>query len=97
MSRRSTVVTITLTAVVAFLVGAIVAGGFARPAVVAEGGGPHVAAAHAAAVRNTTAAPGPLVNFADVVERVNPAVVNIDATSSGSAGGRRRTPVPPVT
>ncbi|HYM22083.1 MAG TPA: trypsin-like peptidase domain-containing protein, partial [Vicinamibacterales bacterium] len=33
--------------------------------------------------------PGSLVNFADVVERINAAVVNIDATSRG--GGRRRT------
>ena len=31
---------------------------------------------------------GPLVNFADVVERINPAVVNIDATARGD--GRRR-------
>jgi serine protease Do len=92
MSRRSTVVTIALTAVVAFLVGAIVAGGFARPAVVAEGGGPGAAAVRPDAVRNTAAATGSLVNFADVVERVNPAVVNIDATSSGSGAGRRRRP-----
>ena len=33
----------------------------------------------------------PLVNFADVVERINPAVVNIDATTRGSeSSGRRR-------
>jgi len=36
MSRRVTFVTLALTAVVAFLVGAIVAGGFARPSVVAQ-------------------------------------------------------------
>jgi serine protease Do len=97
MSRRFTFVTLALAAVVAFLVGAIVAGGFARPAVVAETGGPRLPALHPADTsRNAPAAAVPLVNFADVVQRVNPAVVNIDATSSGSsAGSRRRRPALP--
>jgi serine protease Do len=98
MSRRFTLVTVALTAVVAFLVGAIVAGGFLRPAVVAQPATRVVTPSHAAASGNTSAASSPLVNFADVVERINPAVVNIDATSTGSSGadrGRRRRPTLP--
>ena len=89
MSRRFTLVTVVLTAVVAFLVGAIVAGGVARSAVSA--GAPPKAAAVRAAARPGSAASLPsLVNFADVVERINPAVVNIDATTRGRDGSRRR-------
>jgi serine protease Do len=90
MSRRFTIVTIALTAVVAFLVGAIVAGGFMRPTVDAQATATRVAAAARSSAPGSRAPSGPLVNFADVVERVNPAVVNIDATSSGSTGSRRR-------
>ncbi len=96
MSRRFTLVTLALTAIVAFLVGAIVAGGFMRPTVDAQsppatrvptiGARPANAASRAAA--------SPLVNFADVVERVNAAVVNIDATSSGASSRRRRPTLP---
>ncbi len=89
MSRRFTVVTVVLTAVVAFFVGAILAGGGARSSVTA---GP--ALGRGAAVRpvsRTAALPAaPLINFADVVERVNPAVVNIDATTRGREQRRRR-------
>jgi serine protease Do len=86
MSRRFTIVTVALTAVVAFLVGAIVAGGLARSALSA---GAPVKPSTARLVPARTAAPAmaSLVNFADVVERLNPAVVNIDTTTRGS--GRR--------
>ena len=91
MSRRFTLVTVALTAVVGVLVGAIVAGGIARSEI-AAGTPAHATAANRAAVRPasaTGAAPmGSLVNFADVVERLNPAVVNIDTTTP--RGGRRR-------
>ena len=91
MSRRFTLVTLVLTATVAFLVGAIVAGGFMRPTVDAQTPGRRVPTISARATGNATrGASAPLINFADVVERVNPAVVNIDATSSGSADARRR-------
>lgn len=92
MSRRFTVVTVALAAVVAFLVGAIVAGGFLRPTVGAQPtiGAPRRAAADGAAIGAPRAAGVPLVNFADVVERINPAVVNIDATSTGPAAESRR-------
>ena len=85
MRRRVTLITVALTAVVAFLVGAIFAGGLSRPAVSA--GAPARPAANRVA---STAAPSSLnalVNFADVVERINPSVVNIDATARG---GERR-------
>ena len=91
MSRRFTLVTVALTAVVAFLVGAIVAGGVTprrrrRPAPRSR------AAGCRAGPRAGRPATAPLVNFADVVERINPAVVNIDATTAGatrSGGGPR--------
>src|SRR5437764_748492 len=90
MSRRFTLVTVTLTAVVAFLVGAIVAGGVARSAVSA-GAPSKMSAARPVPARNPGApAIGSLVNFADVVERLNPAVVNIDTTARGSAARKRR-------
>ena len=85
MSRRFTLVTVTLTAVVAFLVGAIVAGGFARSAVSA-GAPARAAASRVAPARIGSSGPAmaSLVNFADVVERLNPAVVNIDTTTRGN-------------
>jgi serine protease Do len=84
MSRRFTIVTVALTAVVAFLVGAIVAGGLARSAVSA--GVPAKPSATRLVPSRHAGAPAmaSLVNFADVVERLNPAVVNIDTTTRGS-------------
>jgi serine protease Do len=89
MSRRFTVVTIALTAVVAFLVGAIVAGGVARSTMSAGAPAPTRAArdvVRPSAVRLDA----PPLSFADIVERINPAVVNIDATSRGRDPRRRR-------
>lgn len=90
MSRRFTLVTLTLVALVAFLVGAIVAGGLGQPLVTA--GETPVRATVRPAPRSGSAAPagGPLANFADVVERINPAVVNIDATTRQTDSARRR-------
>jgi serine protease Do len=103
MVRRFTLITVALTAIVGFLVGAIFAGGFTRPAVSAGAPAPRTDSARTAA----TAAPSALnpgVNFADVVERINPSVVNIDATTRGRESRRRRgrigapdTPEPPDT
>jgi len=94
MSRRFTLVTLALTAIVAFLVGAIVAGGVVRSAVSA---GAPATAAPATRLARASAVPavGPLVNFADVVERLNPAVVNIDTTTRGSDRRRRNRPPSP--
>jgi serine protease Do len=90
VTRRFTFVTLALTTVVAFLVGAIVAGGFERPSLHAGTAARSTASRTVArpAVAGVTSAPA--VNFADVVERINPAVVNIDATARGQEGRRRR-------
>ena len=94
MSRRFTLVSVALTAIVAFLVGAIVAGGVARSAISA--GAPSRAPARHDAVRPAAAGlAAPALNFADVVERINPAVVNIDATTRGRDTRRRRGRVGP--
>src|SRR6185436_1629601 len=90
MSRRFTIVTLALSAIVAFLVGVIVAGGWNRSAVTA---GPAKRTDTKPVIRPATApSASGLVNFADVVERINPAVVNIDATGAGSSDNRRRRP-----
>ena len=86
MSRRFTVVTLALTALIAFLVGAIFAGGLNRSAIVT--GTPKVG--NARPVSHSTPAAAAPINFADVVERINPAVVNIDSTTQGREGRRRR-------
>src|SRR5262245_36728022 len=88
MTRRFTLITLALTAVVAFLVGAIFAGGVARSAVSAGASARNGAAKSA---RPGAAPPAAaLVSFAEVVERINPAVVNIDATARGRDTRRRR-------
>jgi serine protease Do len=87
MTRRFTAVTLGLTATVAFLVGLIVAGSLVpTPALSSD---PRPAPAISSA-RRAASGPGAasLVNFADVAERINPAVVNIDA-SSRESGARR--------
>src|SRR5262245_36425232 len=84
MSKRFTLVTFALAALVAFLLGALSTRGLGARATATR------PTAEAVTAATTPAAiPGPLVNFADVVERLNATVVNIDATSRG--GGRRRT------
>ncbi len=82
--RRFTYVSVVLAAAVAFLVGTIFAGGVTRSLVNAGRG--EKDARRFAAARSPLPA-GPLVNFADIVARVNPAVVNVDATSRSR--GRR--------
>src|SRR5215218_5453940 len=91
MNRRFVLVTIVLTATAAFLVGLIVAGSLT----------PTVARSddRAMAVRRTDvrapAVPAGGVNFADIAERINPAVVNIDATSRGRMQLPDGHPLPP--
>ncbi len=91
MSKRFTFITLALSSTVAFLVGVILAGGgVARTPVVSS------APIHSAPPNDRprpASLPG-VVNFADVAERINPAVVNIDAASrsggrSGSRGSQR--------
>jgi serine protease Do len=99
MSRRFTLVTVALSAVVAFLLGVIMAGGFDRSSVAADSTrrapaavsrssiGPSGSGAQTPKVPVATS----LVSFSDVVERINPAVVNIDAALP-DAGARGRRP-----
>jgi serine protease Do len=90
MNRRFLAVTIGLVATISFLVGLIVAGTM-TPAPAASAPEPSLARSRAA---NATAAAPVVASFADVAERLNPAVVNIDATVRGSARSRRRSALP---
>jgi serine protease Do len=78
MNRRFTLITLALTATLAFFLGLVV-GGPLTPAPMASASTTESAAA---ARRGPVPALG-VVSFADVVGRVNAAVVNIDATSRG--------------
>jgi serine protease Do len=82
MSRRYTLVTLSLAALVSFFVGAILAGGVTRSSI-AAGPTPTPPGVHPVARSEDSPRPGMLPNFADVVQRINAAVVNIDATSAG--------------
>ncbi len=83
MSRRFTLLSLALSSMVAFLVGVIFAGEFAPARVVSSAPGPLPPRAARASLPGATGAPM-LVNFADVAERINSAVVNIDSTSKGA-------------
>jgi serine protease Do len=88
MSNRFTFVTVALTAVVAFLVGLILAGEFSPGPVVSTAPRSPLPAG------DRPIPTGPLspsvVNFADIAERINASVVNIDATSKTSRESRPR-------
>lgn len=90
MTRRFLAVTVCLSATIAFLVGLIVAGSMMPSTAVSA---PTGDAAPGISPDAVAASPA-VVSFADVAERLNPAVVNIDATSRGTA--RRRTRGMPV-
>jgi hypothetical protein len=83
MSKRFTFVSFVLGVVVAFLLGLMMAGELTpAPSVVSTE--PRMPARPVELAR--PAAPGgALVNFADVAERVNASVVNIDATSRAAS------------
>ena len=90
MPRRFLVVTVCLVATVSFLVGLIVAGS-TMPAP-AQSAPPATRSALRTAATATT---GPLAgSFADIAERLNPAVVNIDATTRDGSRVRRRFEMP---
>ena len=84
--RRFTIVTVLLTATVSFLVGIILAGGVSP--VVSVSSAPPVLQARA--TKASAIEPTGAVNFADVAERINPSVVNIDAASRGGRENRRQ-------
>ena len=91
MTRRFLVATVCLTAAVAFLVGLIVAGSLVPTPAVSN---PKAARRTVRVAPSASAASPNVVSFADIAERLNPAVVNIDATSRGSERSRRRFGVP---
>ena len=93
MTRRFLAVTVCLAATIAFLIGLIVAGSLTPARAVSA---PSLKRTPRLTAARVAAAPM-AVSFADVAERLNPAVVNIDATSRGSGrAGRmvRGLPVP---
>jgi serine protease Do len=81
MSKRFTFITLALSSSVAFLVGVILAGGVERTPVVSSAP-VHETGTHD---RPKPASLSGAVNFADVAERINPAVVNIDSASKRAA------------
>jgi len=97
MTRRFLAVTVFLAAAVAFLIGLVVAGTM-TPARAASATTAREAAPQPAALATPSrgiapaAVPASDASFADIAERLNPAVVNIDATSRGEDRLRRRAP-----
>ena len=85
MTRRFLAVTVALAATVAFLVGLVVAGTM-TPAPAISATPPTLRTVESAPTRIAIAT----ASFADVAERLNPTVVNIDATARGEAPRRRR-------
>lgn len=87
MTRRFTVLTLALTATIAFLVGLILAGSLGSTA-------PRAVAASPAQPRPSRLASAPtvLVNFADIATRVNPSVVYIEAATASHRGQRSGAP-----
>ena len=83
MTKRFTLITLVLSTMVAFLVGIIIAGGVSRTPVVSSEPVNKPASDKPRAAAGT---PVGVVNFADIAERINPAVVNIDSASSRPAG-----------
>src|SRR5947207_1907365 len=89
--RRHTVLTVALCSAVSFLIGALVMGdGNSIPAVATVSGAP--ARPPAARLGATVVSVPGAVNFADVAERINASVVNIDAASRAGHETRRRNP-----
>ena len=85
MTRRFVLVTVCLTATIAFLVGLVVAGSMTPQFAISAPSAPQIPV-------RARVAPGvspAVTSFADVAERLNPAVVNIDATTRGTPRSRR--------
>jgi serine protease Do len=90
MARRFLVVTVCLVATVAFLFGLIVAGSM-MPAPAQSATKPNVSVPRVSKL--TTSGPA-AASFADIAEHLNPAVVNIDATSRATTRPRQRAGMP---
>jgi serine protease Do len=85
---------VTLTAMAAFLIGLIVAGSLTPTRAVSDS---RVLPTSSRSASPPVAAPSGVINFAEIAARINPAVVNIDATSRGRSrlpDGHPPVPVP---
>jgi serine protease Do len=89
MTRRFLIVSACLGATVSFLIGLIVAGSMTPADAVAT-----TTATATARTASSVAAGAGAVSFADVAEQLNPAVVNIDATSRSARARRRGVDLP---
>ncbi len=91
MTRRFAALICTLVATVAFLIGVLVAGSLTQASAVSRPVAQAPAPALPRPARDSSTAPAATApgapTFADVAERVNPSVVNIDATARGSSNG----------
>ena len=87
--RRHTLLTVALCSAVSFLLGILVTGDSKAIPAVATVSGAQVRAAALRAAAAPDSGSG-AVNFADVAERINAAVVNIDAASRAGRDTRRR-------
>jgi len=84
VTRRFVLVTLCLTATIAFLIGLVVAGSMSPQFAIAAPSAPQIPVR----ARLSAGISPAVVSFADVAERLNPAVVNIDATSRGTRSRR---------
>jgi serine protease Do len=85
MARRFVIVTVLLAATVGLLIGMVLTGNMTP----ARAGSTTPRLGPARSANAATAAPA-VASFADIAERLNPAVVNIDAVQRGNARNRRR-------
>jgi serine protease Do len=89
--RRQTILAVALASAVSFLLGALITGGVPPiPAVATVSGQQSRPAAARSGARAASAVVPGAVNFADVAERINAAVVNIDAATRAGHEPRRR-------
>ena len=89
MTRRFLAITVSLAGAVAFLMGLVVAGALTPAPGVPVASDSSAATREADVYRGVTpeaasSEPSPGLSFADIVERLNPAVVSIDASSRGA-------------
>ena len=91
MTRRFLAVSVSLAATVSFLVGLVMAGTMTPAPAISATTPP---ASRVPSTPPAATAPAGAVSFADIAERLNPAVVNIDAMTSAEPRPRRRSPFP---
>ena len=101
MTPRFVVVTVSLAAAVAFLMGLVAAGRLTPTPITSMAADTAVALREARVYRGVARetrlpVPSPEVSFADIAERLDPAVVSIDASSRGASRAGPRLPESPA-